>query len=67
MEKDTKKVDVEINTDGKKKEFKLDSEKLDVNVVKTEEGTSVTVSAKNPLLKAASALISKILVKKLKK
>ena len=64
---DTKKVDVEIHTDGEKKEFKLDSEKLDVNVVKTNEGTSVTIESKNPLLKAAGKLISKIFVKKFNK
>lgn len=64
---DTPKVDVEVNADGEKKEFKLDSEKLDVNVVKTEEGTSVTVDAKNPLLKIAGKLLSKVLVKKLNK
>lgn len=64
---DTPKVDVEVHTDGEKKEFKLDTEKLDVNVVKTEEGTSVTVNTKTPLLKVAGKLISKIFVKKFNK
>jgi hypothetical protein len=48
-------------------DIKLDTEKLDVNVVKTEEGTSVTVDSKNPLLKIAGKLLSKVLVKKLNK
>lgn len=64
---DTPKVDVEVHTDGEKKEFKLDTEKLDVNVVKTEEGTTVTVDAQNPLLKIAGNLISKVWLKKFKK
>jgi hypothetical protein len=64
---DTPKVDVEVHTDGEKKEFKLDTEKLDVNVVKTEEGTSVTVDSKNPLLKIAGKLLSKVWVRKFKK
>jgi hypothetical protein len=64
---DTPKVDVVLSSNEDKKEFKLDSEKLDVNVVKTEEGTTVTVDAQNPLLKIAGNLISKVWLKKFKK
>lgn len=62
-----KNIDVTVKKEGDNIDIKLDTEKLDVNVVKTEEGTSVTVDAKNPLLKIAGKLLSKVLVKKLNK
>jgi len=62
-----KNIDVTVKKEGDNIDIKLDTEKLDVNVVKTEEGTSVTVDSKNPLLKIAGKLLSKVLVKKLNK
>ena len=49
------------------KEFKLNSEKLDVNILKTEEGTVVTVEAKNTLLKKVGELAVKGIIKKFSK
>ena len=62
-----KNIDVTVKKEGDNIDIKVDTEKLDVNVVKTEEGTSVTVDSKNPLLKIAGKLLSKVLVKKLNK
>jgi hypothetical protein len=62
-----KNIDVTVKKEGDNIDIKVDTEKLDVNVVKTEEGTSVTVDSKNPLLKIAGKFLSKVLVKKLNK
>jgi hypothetical protein len=61
---DTDKVDVELHTDVTNKEFKLDSEKLDVNVKKTAEGTKVVVEAKGNLLKKIGNFIANKFIKK---
>jgi hypothetical protein len=45
----------------------LDSKKLDINVTKTEEGTTVVVESENALLKKAGTFLSKYWVKKFNK
>jgi hypothetical protein len=62
-----KNIEVTVKKEGDNIDINLDTEKIDVNVVKTEEGTTVTVDAKNPLLRIAGKLLSKVLVKKLNK
>jgi hypothetical protein len=56
-----------INKNKIKKEFNLDSEKLDLNIVKTEEGTSVNVTSKDGLVKTVGILIVKAIIKKFSK
>ena len=64
---DTPKVDAELHIDGTKKEFKYDGQKLDVNVIKTEEGTTVTVDAQNSILKKIGNWLAKFYIKKFNK
>ena len=62
-----KNIDVTVKKEGDNIDIKVDTEKLDVNVVKTEEGTSVTVDSQNPLLKIAGNILSKVWLRKFKK
>jgi hypothetical protein len=64
---DTPKVDAELHIDETKKEFKYDGQKLDVNVIKTEEGTTVTVDAQNSILKKIGNWLAKFYIKKFNK
>ena len=64
---DTPKVDAELHIDETKKEFKYDGQKLDVNVTKTEEGTTVTVDAQNSILKKIGNWLAKFYIKKFNK
>ena len=50
-----------------KKEFKLDTEKLDVEVKKDETGTVVVVQSENSFLKRVGNWVSKIFVRKFNK
>jgi len=64
---DTPKVDAELHIDETKKEFKYDGQKLDVNVIKTEIGTTVTVDAQNSILKKVGNWLAKFYTKKFNK
>lgn len=64
---DTPKVDAELHIDETKKEFKYDGQKLDVNVTKTETGTTVTVDAQNSILKKVGNWLAKFYTKKFNK
>ena len=64
---DTPKVAAELHIDETKKEFKYDGQKLDVNVIKTEEGTTVTVDAQNSILKKIGNWLAKFYIKKFNK
>ena len=67
IEIDTPKVDVDLHITEETKEFKLDSEKLDVQVVKTKEGTTVVVESENKFFQKAGTWLSKFWVKKFNK
>lgn len=60
----TPKVKAELNKDEEKKEFILDSKKLDVEVTKTNEGTTVKVEAQTPMLQRAGKWIAHMMSKK---
>ena len=64
---DTPNVDVTVHTDEKEKKFVLDSRKLDIEVTKTDAGTTVTVEAQTPMLKRAGKWIANMMSKKFNK
>lgn len=64
---ETPKSKVVLTSDEVKKEFDLDTEKLDVHVEKTAEGTKVKVDAKNSALKRVGEWLAKFYVKKFNK
>jgi len=64
---DTPKVDAELHIDETRKEFKYDGEKLDVTVIKTEEGTEVVVDAKNNVLRRWGTFMANIMKRKFNK
>jgi|688.fasta_scaffold30048_10 hypothetical protein len=64
---DTPKVDVTVHADEEEKKFVLDSRKLDVEVTKTAEGTTVKVEAQTPLLKRAGLWVAHMMSKKFNK
>lgn len=64
---DTPNVDVTVHADEKEKKFVLDSRKLDVEVIKTAEGTTVKVEAQTPVLKRVGAWVAHMMSKKFNK
>ena len=62
---DTPNTDVELHTSEEEKKFVLDSKKLDVEVTKTNEGTTIKVEAQNPLLKRIGKWVAHMMSKKL--
>jgi hypothetical protein len=64
---DTPNVDVTVHADEKEKKFVLDSRKLDVEVTKTAEGTTVKVEAQTPILKRVGAWVAHMMSKKFNK
>ena len=64
---DTPNVDVTVHADEKEKKFVLDSRKLDVEVIKTAEGTTVKVEAQTPILKRVGAWVAHMMSKKFNK
>ena len=64
---DTPNVDVTVHADEKEKKFVLDSRKLDVEVIKTAEGTTVKVEAQTQVLKRVGAWVAHMMSKKFNK
>ena len=58
---------INLDKDEEKKEFVLDSKKLDVNVVKTDKGTEITVAAETSALKRVGTWLAKFYAKKFNK
>jgi hypothetical protein len=61
---ETPKTRVVLTSDEEKKDFNYDGEKLDVQVTKTNEGTTVKVEAQTPILKRAGKWIAHMMSKK---
>ena len=64
---DTPNVDVTVHADEKENKFVLDSRKLDVEVIKTDEGTTVKVEAQTPVLKKVGLWVAHMMSKKFNK
>jgi RNase P/RNase MRP subunit p29 len=62
---DTPKTDVVLTSNEEEKKFVLDSRKLDVEVTKTNEGTTVKVEGQTPMLQRAGKWIAHMMSKKL--
>jgi len=61
------KVDIHVEKTEDSKEFKLDSEKLDVQVKQDAKGTEVIVESESGFLKKVGNFISKVFVKRFSK
>ena len=64
---ETPKAKVVLTSDEEKKDFNYDGKKLDIQVTKTDEGTTVKVDAQTPFLKRAGKWVAHMMSKKFNK
>ena len=64
VEVETPKAKVVLTSDEEKKDFNYDGKKLDVQVTKTDAGTTVKVDAQTPVLKRVGKWVAHMMTKK---